>query len=106
MKILKAGIVVVGVAGMFFSANSVFADGAALFTAKTCVACHGAGGKMPIMPNYPKLAGQNDAYCQEQVKDIRDGKRTNGMTAMMKPIVATVTDAEVVELCAYISGEK
>jgi cytochrome c len=106
MKMIKTTIVAAGVAGLLLGTADASADGAALFTSKLCVTCHGAEGKAPIAPNYPRLAGQNDAYCQEQTKDIRDGKRTNGMTAVMRPIVASVTDAELAELCQYISSVK
>jgi cytochrome c len=106
MKMVKIAMVAAGVAGLLMGSTGVYADGAALFTAKMCITCHGAEGKAPVMPTYPRLAGQNAPYCEEQVKDIRDGKRTNGMTAAMKPIVAAVTDAEVTELCAYIASEK
>jgi len=105
MKMIKTAIVAAGVAGLLMGAANVAADGAALYTAKLCVTCHGAAGKAPIMPTYPKLAGQNAGYCQEQIKDIRDGKRSNGMAAAMKPLVAAVSDAEAAELCAYIASQ-
>jgi len=85
-------------------AGTASADGAALYAAKACNTCHGADAKTPIMPVYPKLAGQNKEYVAAQIKDIRDGKRTNGLTAAMKPMVATLTDAEVDEVAAYIAG--
>ena len=34
-------------------------DGAKLYAEKTCNACHGPKGDKPLMPNYPKIAGQN-----------------------------------------------
>lgn len=101
MKMLNVAVA----AGLLLSTTGVIADGAALYTAKLCMTCHGADTKTPIAPNYPKLAGQNAAYCEQQVKDIRDGKRANGMTAAMKPLVAAVTDAEVTELCAWIASK-
>jgi cytochrome c len=47
------------------------ADGAALYAEKTCVACHGKEGKKPLTPTYPKLAGQNAAYIEQQMLDIQ-----------------------------------
>ncbi|MCG8429011.1 MAG: c-type cytochrome [Chromatiales bacterium] len=76
----------------------------ALYTAKLCGTCHGMDADTPIQPSYPKLAGQNSAYCQAQVKDIKSGARANGLTAAMKPMVATLTDAEIATLCDYIQG--
>jgi cytochrome c len=87
-------------------ASAASADGAALYTSKTCVACHGADAKTPLMPSYPKLAGQSVDYLVTQIKDIRDGKRTNGQTAVMKPIVTGLTDDEVKQLADYLAGLK
>lgn len=102
---LKTKFIAVSAAGLLASASNIFADGEALYTAKMCMTCHGAEGKAPIMATYPKLAGQNADYCTNQVKDIRDGKRTNGMTMAMKPMVAAVTDEEVGEICSYLASK-
>lgn len=81
------------------------ADGAALYQSKGCTACHGAKGDKPLAPNYPKLAGQNAAYLVEQMKDIRDGKRTNGLSAAMKPLVAKVTDEEFQAIADWLAAQ-
>jgi cytochrome c len=90
-----------------FMANSAMAeDGAALYTAKGCMACHGADGKAPIMPQYPKLAGQNKEYLVAQMKDIKSGARANGMSMVMKPMVASVSDQELDAIAAYLASVK
>ena len=104
MKMIKTALVAAGIAGLLLGATHASADGAALYTGKLCLTCHGAEGKAPIQPTYPKLAGQNAAYCAQQVKDIKAGTRANGMTAAMKPLVAAVTDAEIDEICGYLAG--
>ena len=79
-SILVAGVLMVGV-----STTSVFAaDGAATYAAKGCAACHGADAKSPIMPQYPKIAGQGKEYITQQMTDIKSGARNNGQTAVMK----------------------
>ncbi|HHH38124.1 MAG TPA: cytochrome c [Sedimenticola sp.] len=78
-------------------------DGAALFKSKTCWSCHGKDAKTPIMPNYPKLAGQNADYAYNQMKDIKSGKRNNGQTAAMKGVMSLVSDEEMRALANYIS---
>ena len=78
-------------------------DGAELYKTKTCVACHGKDGKTPIMPNYPKIAGQNPEYALQQMKDIKSGARANGMSADMKGIMHLVTDEEMDALAKYIA---
>lgn len=82
------------------------ADGAKLFAEKTCNACHGAEGKKPLMPNYPKLAGQNAAYAEQQMKDIKSGARNNGQTAAMKGVMHLVNDEEIKALADYLSKVK
>ncbi len=81
-------------------------DGAKLYLEKTCVACHGKDAKTPIMPDYPKLAGQSAPYAVKQMKDIKSGARANGNAAAMKGIMHLVTDEEVEALAEYLAGLK
>jgi cytochrome c len=83
--------------------TAIAADGAALYKTKTCSACHGKDAKTPIMPNYPKIAGQNAAYTMQQMKDIKSGARNNGQTASMKGIMHLVTDEEMQALSDYLA---
>jgi cytochrome c len=78
-------------------------DGAELYKTKTCSTCHGKDGKTPILPAYPKIAGQNEAYTLQQLKDIKSGTRANGMSAAMKGIMHLVSDEEMVALAKYIA---
>lgn len=70
-------------------------DGAQLYVKKTCVACHGKDAKTPILPIYPKLAGQNPEYAYNQMQDIKSGGRANGQTAAMKGVMHLVNDEEM-----------
>jgi cytochrome c len=82
-------------------------DGGALFKDPKkggCTACHGKDAKSPILPMYPKLAGQNEAYLLQQLKDIKSGKRNNGMSAAMKGIMHMVNDEEMAAIAKYLSG--
>lgn len=88
------------------SSNAMAQDGAALYTAKMCQTCHGAEGKAPIMPLYPKLNGQNKEYLVAQMKDIKSGKRNNGMSAAMKAMVANVSDDEMAKIAEYLASVK
>jgi cytochrome c len=81
-------------------------DGAALYKDKTCNACHGPKGDKPLMPNYPKVAGQNAAYIEAQMKDIKSGARNNGQTAAMKGVMHLVNDEEIKVLADYLSKLK
>lgn len=81
-------------------------DGAALYTEKTCVACHGAKGNKPLLPNYPKIGGQSAAYAEQQMKDIKSGARANAQTAAMKGIMHLVNDEEIKVLSAWLESLK
>ncbi len=81
-------------------------DGAKLFTEKTCTACHGKDGKTPLMPDYPKIAGQNKAYIERQMTDIKSGKRANGNAAAMQGVMSIVTDEDIKDLAEYVSTLK
>ena len=86
---------------------SAFAlDGAELYKTKTCYTCHGKDGKTPIMASYPNIAGQNEEYSLQQMKDIKSGARANGMSAAMKGIMHLVNDEEMKALAAYIATMK
>lgn len=88
------------------AAPAFAADGAKLFNEKTCNACHGAEGKKPLMPTYPKLAGQNAAYAEQQMKDIKSGARNNGQTAAMKGVMHLVNDEEMKAISEYLAKVK
>jgi cytochrome c len=81
-------------------------DGAKLFAEKTCTACHGKAGNKPLMPDYPKIAGQNKAYILRQMTDIKSGARANGNSAAMKGVMVIVTDDEIKDLAEYVSKLK
>lgn len=78
-------------------------DGATLYKTKTCFTCHGKDGKTPIMPAYPKIAGQNRDYARQQMLDIKSGARSNGQSAAMKGVMGLVSEEEIDALADYIS---
>ena len=78
-------------------------DGATLFKIKTCWACHGKDAKTPIMPVYPKLAGQNADYAYNQMVDIKSGARSNGQSAAMKGVMHLVSDEEMRIIADWLS---
>jgi len=80
-------------------------DGAELFKAKTCWSCHGKDAKTPIMPIYPKLAGQNADYAFNQMKDIKSGARSNGQTAAMKGVMGLVSEEEMRAIADWLSTQ-
>jgi len=68
--------------------------------AGACSACHGPTG-VSGSPMFPNIAGQNDAYLIKQLKDFKSGARTD---AMMAPMAANLSDADMADLAAHFSG--
>ena len=95
-----------------FASGTAMADGAALYAEKTCIACHGKEGKKPMTLAFPKIAGQNAAYIELQMRDIKSGARANGSSAAMKGVmvnpegVELVTDKDIKDLALYLSKLK
>jgi len=65
----------------------------------TCVACHGKEG-ISIAPTYPNLACQKEQYLIKAIKAYQSGARNE---PMMKPMVASLSDADVENVAAYFS---
>ena len=86
--------------------GAALADGAKLFQDKTCWSCHGKDAKKTIMPDYPKIAGQNAKYIERQMLDIKSGTRANGNSAAMKGVMELVSDDEIKALADYVSKMK
>ncbi len=80
-------------------------EGEALYQAKGCGACHGADGIKTVLPVYPKLVGLPVKYAVNQMKDIKSGARSNGLSVAMKGIVAGVTEEEMVKIAEWLSGK-
>lgn len=85
------------------SAGAYALDGAALYQEKICNTCHGETGAEPILTVYPKVSGQNPQYLLQQMKDIRDGARTNGLSVAMKAVIGTVTDEELQAIADWLA---
>ena len=101
---IKSASLLVSSLVIVMSATAFAADGKALYDGKGCAGCHGADGKTSITPAYPKIAGQNKEYIEQQLKDFKSGARTNGQAAIMKGIMAAVSEEEITVLAEYLSG--
>jgi cytochrome c len=82
------------------------ADGVTLYTQKTCIACHGPTGNKPLLPNYPKIGGQNAAYAEQQMKDIKSGARANAQSPAMAGVMHLVDDEEIKVLAVWLEAQK
>ncbi len=84
--------------------NTMAADGEELYNTKTCFSCHGKDANTPILPIYPKIAGQSRDYLIAQMKDIKSGARSNGQSAAMKGVMHLVSDDEIEAIADYLAG--
>ena len=69
---------------------------------EACAGCHGADGVSAGLPG-PTLAGQDEAYLVNALRAYKTGKRDN---PMMSPMVADMSDDELVDVAAYFSSLK
>lgn len=67
-----------------------------------CAACHGADGNS-VSSIIPNLAGQNWRYIYLQLKDFKEGRRTN---ALMTPMVQALTKQDMIDLGNFFAAQK
>ena len=66
-----------------------------------CAACHSPNGAgIPI--RFPRLAGQHAAFVEQQLKDFRDGVRTNDK--VMPEVVNGMNDAQIKAVADFVQG--
>jgi cytochrome c553 len=69
-----------------------------------CAVCHGAelAGLGPV----PGLAGRSPSYMVRQMYDIQSGARRGTWSDLMKPVVANLTDDDMLAIAAYTASRK
>src|SRR6266404_5857473 len=70
--------------------------------AAVCGACHGVDGNSTI-PQFPVLAGQTARYLYLQLKDFKEGRRSE---PTMAPIVAKLSTKDMLDLAEYFAAQK
>jgi cytochrome c553 len=68
--------------------------------AMICVACHSADAGQ-TNPLWPSLAGQNQRYLVKQLRDFRDGRRTD---PVMAPLAVALSDQDIEALAAFYAS--
>lgn len=69
-----------------------------------CMACHGPAGEGNPQARYPRIASQNAAYTEKQLKDFRSGSRATDPNQMMRKVAARMTDQEIKAVAEYVAG--
>ena len=92
----------------FGLAHAANADkGQQLVEKGNCVSCHGAGLKSPILPVYPKLAGQHSDYLFYALRAYQIGN-TNPLYGRVNAIMATqvqpFSTSDLQDIAEYISS--
>ena len=90
---------------LVFMSLPAFAKGdAAAGQAKSaiCAACHGVDGNSAV-PNWPKIAGQHEAYLVRQIVLIKSGAR---MVPEMAGITPGLDQEDIEDLAAYFSSQQ
>jgi len=74
---------------------------------QVCAACHAADGNSVAATN-PKIAGQFAEYLHKQLVDFKPqaGKKPARESAIMTPMVASLSEDDMQGLAAYYAGQK
>lgn len=70
--------------------------------AQACAACHGADGNS-ASGQFPNLAGQTWRYIYTQLKDYKEGRRSD---PVMSPMAATLSRQDMIDLGNYFAAQK
>jgi cytochrome c553 len=67
-----------------------------------CAACHGADlkGLGPV----PGIAGRSPSYLMRQMYDMQKGVRNGTWTQLMKPVVANLSEEDMLDIVAYTAS--
>lgn len=71
-----------------------------------CQTCHGENGNAPLIPSYPKLAGQNEAYLVSALSAYKSGQRTGGLAGVMAAQAKMLSENEIKSLSSYYSQQQ
>jgi cytochrome c553 len=67
-----------------------------------CGTCHGRD--LMGMDDVPPIAGRSPSYMARQLYDIQQGTRNGTSTLAMKPVVANLTEDDIVAITAYVAS--
>jgi len=102
MKPSPIGAIIIGLCSLMsftlFAADSEAGKSKSVL----CAGCHGADGNS-VNGQWPKLAGQHATYLGKQIKDFKSGSRAD---AVMKGMVAALSDDDIANVAAYFEGQK
>jgi len=85
-----------------FVALPVWPDDAGKIASTVCAPCHAPDGNS-VIPNFPKIAGQQASYLAKQLNDFLAGKRKSDA---MVPTLASVKPGQFQEIASWFAAQK
>ena len=85
-----------------YAQNDAAALAATRQKAEVCFACHGPNGNS-TNPAYPILAGQSWRYIYIQLRDFKEGRRTD---PVMSPMAADLSRDDMIALGNFFAAQK
>jgi cytochrome c553 len=70
--------------------------------AEPCAACHGPGGNS-LVPQFPILAGQTARYLYLQLRDFKEGRRSE---PTMEPFIKDLSRDDMFDLAAFFAMQR
>lgn len=67
-----------------------------------CAVCHGAD--LRGLGEVPRLAGQQPLYLARQLFDLQSGSSAGKAAALMKPVVASLSQDDIIAISAYLGA--
>jgi cytochrome c553 len=67
-----------------------------------CSGCHGKD--LMGTDDVPPLAGRSPSYLARQLYDFQQGTRNGASAPLMRPVVANLTDEDMVAITAYLAS--
>ena len=84
--------------------EKLYRGGNSVSGVSACLGCHGPSGAGNPAAKFPSLGGQQGTYVANQLKNFKDGVRSNDPNKMMQMVAARMTDAEIKAVADYIQG--
>lgn len=69
-----------------------------------CATCHGP--ELKGLADVPRIVGRSPSFLFRQLYDLRTGARKGGTAELMKPVVAHLTDNDMVDIAAFLASRK
>ncbi|MEZ5898804.1 MAG: cytochrome C [Hyphomicrobiaceae bacterium] len=67
-----------------------------------CATCH--GGDLKGLGLVPPIAGRSPSYIARQLHDFRTGARSGDYSELMKPVVANLTNDDIIAITGYLAS--